>query len=168
MTSSIDVMNNRVEIAVVDEADTRAQARARAVAIPEEVVFVSRGGIVAEPQTLAPDVTHFPQARYPAGFEMAGLARGPLTIESGCIRLGEGADSHLIVWPSSAQHRREGDRIVIRDRRSGNAVAVGDMIEMGGGESQDLNQAHLTGPVPAACRGPYWIAATGWAVAREP
>jgi hypothetical protein len=95
------------------------------------------------------------------------MARARLTIENGCIRLGEGAESSLIVWPSSAELVREGERIVIRDRRSGDGVAVGDLVEMGGGEHHELNQTHLTGPVPATCRGPYWAAASGWQVARS-
>jgi hypothetical protein len=145
----------------------RALARARGATIPEEVAFISRGGVIAEAQALAPDVTHFPQAHYPAGIELTALARARLTIENGCIRLGEGAESSLILWPSSAQLMREGDRIVIRGRRSGDGVAVGDWVEMGGGEHHELNQTHLTGPVPATCRGPYWAAASGWQIARS-
>jgi hypothetical protein len=166
MSSSTDVIGNRVEFTVVNEAETRAQAATHGIAIPEEVVFISQGGFIATPQTLPPEITTFPQARYPAGAEMMALMRGRLTIENGCIRVGEGPDSSLVIWPSSAKLERDAQRIVIRDQRSGNVVAVGDIIEMGGGQSSELDEGFLTGGVPTSCRGPYWIAATGWRASR--
>jgi len=167
MSSSTDVYTNRVEFDVVSQGETRAQALAHGIEIPEEVVLTTLGGIVADPQSLPPEVTHFPQARYPTGAEMLALMRGRLTIENGCIRIGEGPDSNLVIWPSPALLDRDGGRITIRDQISGSTVAVGDMIEMGGGQSSELDETYLTGAVPAACRGPFWIAATGWRVASE-
>lgn len=162
MSSSTNVMGNRVMFDVVSSGETRAQAQAHGIVIPEEVVLTSQGGLVADPQSLPPEVTNFPQARYPTGAEMMALLRGRLTIENGCIRVGEGEDSNLVVWPSSALLERRGDRITIRDQVSGNVVAVGDEIQMGGGQSSELDEAYLTGGVPLTCRGPYWIAARGW------
>jgi hypothetical protein len=157
MMSSVDVRANTLELEVQSEQDTRREAAANNIEIPTFVVFRSRNGIVAEAQTLGP-VTTFPQARYPAGAEMQALARGRLEIVNGCIRLGEG----LIIWPSSAVLERDGDRIVIRDRQTGTFATIGAEIEMGGGQSPGIDAAHLTGPIPASCAGPYWIATTGW------
>lgn len=165
MSSSTNVHANRVVFEVVSQGETRALAAARGITIPEEVVLTSQGGAVADPQTLPPEITNFPQARYPAGAEMQALLRGRLFIENGCVRVGEGEHSDLIVWPSSALLERQGDRITIRDQISGNRVAVGDMIEMGGGQMSELDESHLTGGVPTTCPGPFWIAATGWRVA---
>ncbi len=47
---------------------------------------------------------------------------------------------------------RPGDYIVVRDSQS--CTAVGDTVEMGGGESYELRPTYLTGTVPAECEGP--------------
>jgi hypothetical protein len=162
MSSSTDVRANRVEFEVVDEGETRAQAAQRGIAIPEQVVLTSRGGIIAEPQRLAP-VEHFPQARFPAGMEMAALARGRLVLVDGCLRVAaQNGESSLIIWPSSALLERQGETIAVRDRISGNVVAIGDEIEIGGGGGSELDARFLTEAPPAACAGPYWYAATAW------
>jgi hypothetical protein len=162
MSSSTDVRANRVVFEVVDENETRAQAAAKSIAIPDSVVFVGRGGIIAEPQRVAP-VEHFPQARFPAGGEMAALARGRLVLVNGCLRIqGANGESNLIVWPSSALLERQGERLVVRDRGADNVVALGDMIEMGGGQGHTIDHTFLTAPVPESCAGPYWFAGRGW------
>jgi hypothetical protein len=162
MSSSTDVRANRVEFEVVDENETRAQAAQRGIAIPEMVVLRSRGGIIAEPQRLPP-VQHFPQARFPAGMEMAALARGRLVLADGCLRVAaESGESSLIIWPSSALLERQGETIAVRDRLSGAVAALGDEIEIGGGGGSELDARYLTEAPPAACAGPYWYAATAW------
>jgi hypothetical protein len=162
LSSSTDVRTNRVVFEVVDETETRTLAAAKNIAIPEPVVFFARGGIIAEAQHLPP-VEHFPQARFPAGAEMAALARGRLALVDGCLRIvGPDDEGSLIIWPSSALLAREGDRLVVRDRLQGTSVALGDMIEMGGGQGDSLDPTFLTAPIPAACVGPYWFAGTGW------
>jgi len=122
-------------------------------------LYLGRGGFVAEDQSRAP-VTSFVQMRMPAGAELQALARGVLTLRDGCLRLGEGPDSRLIVWPSSAVLEIEGRVVRVRDQRMHTSVTLGDTIEMGGGESQALVQSALT--APTRCPGPYWGAASGW------
>jgi hypothetical protein len=166
MISSTNVQANRVEFEVVDENQTRALAAEHGVQIPESVIFISRGGIVAEAQRLPP-VEHFPQARYPAGVELTALARGQLVVVNGCLRIqGPDGAGSLIIWPSSAVLERDSNRIVVRDRQQGTVVALNDMIEMGGGQAESLGAPFLTAPIPETCAGPYWAAGTGWRRAR--
>lgn len=163
MSSSVDVRSNRVVFDVVTRDEVLRALAARRIEIPAGVEFVERGGIVADAQTLGP-VRAFPQARNPAGAEMMALARGRLEIVDGCLRLrGPGAgEGVLIVWPSSAVLEEVSGKIRVRDARLGTWAEVGDEIEMGGGNSPSVSVGLLTAPIPNACRGPYWIAASGW------
>jgi len=159
MTASTNVQENVVEVEVVDAEVARAALGRVGVAVPAFVRFIGRGGFVAEDQS-RPPVTSFVQMRMPAGVELQALARGVLTLHDGCLRLGEGPDSSLIVWPSSAVLEIEGRNVRVRDQRMNTIVTLGDTIEMGGGESAAIVQSALT--APTHCAGPYWGAATGW------
>lgn len=162
MSSSVDVRRNRLVLDVVSEPDTRREAAAHGITFPDFVAFDSHGGILAVAQTMGP-ITNFPQMRVPSGIELGALGRGRLAVVNGCVRLRHGDDlGHLVIWPSSALLERAGDSVAIRDQRSGNVVRLGDQIEIGGGESDALDGAYLTGMPPNTCPGPYWLAATGW------
>jgi hypothetical protein len=88
---------------------------------------------------------------------MQALVRGALVVVDGCLRVmgGEGAGS-LIIWPTEARLEPAGDRLHVRVGES--VVAVGDVIEMSGGEIPAVAQDALQAPIPAQCEGPYWIA----------
>lgn len=159
MSASTNVQENRVEVDVVDADTARAALLRAGYTPPAYVTLIGRGGFVAEDQSRAP-VTSFVQMRMPAGVELQALARGVLTLRDGCLRLGDGPESRLIVWPSSAVLEIEGRVVRVRDQRMHTSVTLGDTIEMGGGEGQALVQSALT--APTRCPGPYWGAASGW------
>lgn len=166
MGSGVNVQENRVDVDVHDDADLRRAVADGRVALPDFVHVREQGGAVAEAQALGA-VRHFPQARYPAGGEMSALARGRLVVVDGCLRLqgSDGDAGNLVVWPSSALLEERGGVIHVRERIGGGSVAVGDTIEMGGGQGDALDGAFLTAPVPASCAGPYWFAGSTWRAA---
>lgn len=159
MTASTNVQENVVEVEVVDADLARAALARVGYTPPPYMRLIGRGGFVAEDQS-RPPVTSFVQMRMPAGAELQALARGVLTLRDGCLRLGDGPESRLIVWPSSAVLEIEGRVVRVRDQRMHTSVTLGDTIEMGGGESETLIQSALT--APTQCNGPYWGAASGW------
>jgi|CXWL01.1.fsa_nt_gi hypothetical protein len=163
MSSSVDVRANRVVIEVVSEDETRRALAARNIAIPDHVAFQSSGGVVASAQTMGA-VRNFPQARYPAGGEMMALARGRLALVDGCLRLqgNEGGAGVLVVWPSAALLQGASDEVRVVNPATNSVVALGDTVELGGGQGDEVNEAMLTGPVPSACVGPYWFAGSTW------
>lgn len=159
MTASTNVQENVVEVEVVDAGVARAALARVGYTPPPYVRLIGRGGFVAEDQS-RPPVTSFVQMRMPAGVELQALARGVLTLRDGCLRLGEGPESRLIVWPSSAVLEIEGRVVRVRDQRMHTSVTLGDTIEIGGGEGETLIQSALT--APTHCTGPYWGAGSGW------
>lgn len=163
MGSSVNVQENRVDVDVHDDDDLRRVVAEGRVTLPDFVHVRERGGIVAQAQA-AGVVGHFPQARFPAGAEMSALARGRLVVVDGCLRLqgADGGPGNLVVWPSSALLEERDGVIHVRDRVSGGSVAVGETMEVGGGQGDTLDDSFLTAPVPAACGGPYWYAGSTW------
>jgi len=88
---------------------------------------------------------------------MAALARGVLSEEEGCIRVG---NSYLVFPPGQHEVVRKGDTIEVTDVLAGSDVPttwhLGDTVAVGGGGVRDpSNIPHE--PFPDHCEGPYWL-----------
>lgn len=111
----------------------------------------------------------------PAGerINLEGEIHGELRLVDGCLRVGEeyaGQQGALIIWPSGFWAAEEKGVIVVYDAESQTVAAVGDFVDMGGGEVWEVfvsptAQESVTEQPPAECPGPYWI--VGAYTARE-
>ena len=93
---------------------------------------------------------------------MAALLRGHLTVRDGCLVVVDsgwfGNDPVLVVWAREYFLRRDGDRLrVFEGDRA--VVAVGDLVEIGGGEvPADLIARVTSSQIPTECRAPkYYV-----------
>lgn len=159
-----DIEANRVLLNVVDDAAAKAAiAGGRLKLSPATVLNVVGDDSIPHPQS-AGAVTHFPQARDPAGASMRALFTGTLFVKAGCLRVGdEAGESRLVLWPSSARLTEEGGKLVVRDGTAGGTLVVGAAVSLGGGgTTEPPPPGFLLEAVPRECTGPYWIAAKGW------
>jgi heat shock protein HslJ len=90
---------------------------------------------------------------------MTDLRIGRLTMVDGCLRMGQGEVSHVVVWPPDFEVSREGDRMWVyfddfeKELRLGQVVALmGGEVESIAGFDEDTRQR-----VPLGCKGPYWL-----------
>jgi len=157
ISTAIDVRNNAVVFTVVDEAATRREASSHGIELPSYVRFISRGGLVAERAQSVGLVQHFPQRRYPDD-ELGATIRGRLVLRDGCLRLGDNADSYLIVWPSHAIVEGSGETYTVRYQDSDTSVLAGRYVFLNGGAVETIDETTLTSPIPQGCGGPYWLA----------
>jgi hypothetical protein len=68
----------------------------------------------------------------------------------------------IVIWPPGSHLKIEGDFISILDRQGQCIAAVGESLNIGGGQVPDSIVLNYTGlAVPAGCTGPYWLAAPG-------
>lgn len=151
----LDVEANRVAVFFVNPDP------ARALTLPDGVTIEAvEGDLPLKPQT-AGAVTQFPQARNP-GPGMRALISGTLFIRDGCIRIGKPeGDSHLVLWPATAQLALEGDTVIVTSGKG--RLVVGDDVSLGGGAGiGPPPPGWLLAPVSEACPGPYWIASQSW------
>jgi hypothetical protein len=113
------------------------------------------------PIDLAPFIA---RQRVHADEEMAALVRGQLTVLDGCVRITSpvGNPGRLVVWPVETVADASTGAVRIRNTANDSDVGVGDMVEMSGGEASALDPNSLAEPIPATCRGPYWIAGSHW------
>lgn len=164
VASGSNIQENRVELYVTDRPLFDTTLQAAGVQLPDLVdvitIYEPLGDDVPFAVTPAPAI-HFPQLKMRSAAFMAALLEGELTAKDGCLRvdLGDGSESHLVIWqPDYFVNDNEGV-IEIWDR-NGEAVArVGEEIRMGGGEvrpGEELEQ-QLREPLPDECEGPYWL-----------
>ena len=86
----------------------------------------------------------------PDGFYMDALGEGVLTLQDGCLRLGEDEDSSVILWPRGFAPRADGADIEVLDAEGRVVARTGTRLAIGGGAiSKDLGK----------CRGPIWAMA---------
>lgn len=105
------------------------------------------------------------QKEIPASYMQALLSDKPEELElvGGCLRVNNGYDNYLLVWPYGFSLNTEGDVIQVIDDTGQSVVRVGDKIKVGGGEcagctSKDI--AKFSAELPSdRCSGPYWIVA---------
>ncbi len=96
----------------------------------------------------------------PIATRMTALRMGPLTMVDGCLRIGEGEASHVVVWPPDFEVGREGDLIWVFYDDHEVEVQLGQAVSLGGGEvaSIDAFDERTRQRVPTGCAGPYWLA----------
>jgi hypothetical protein len=90
---------------------------------------------------------------------MAALRVEPLTMVDGCLRVGDGEASNLIVWPPDFEVSVENDtiRVLYDDREV--EVRLGQVVRLSGGEVKSLEafDERTRRQIPAGCPGPYWL-----------
>jgi hypothetical protein len=90
---------------------------------------------------------------------MLALLRGQLAVRDGClVVVDSGNDPVLVVWAREYSLRRDGDRLrVFEGDRA--VVAVGDLVEIGGGEvAAELVDRWMSSQIPTECRAPkYYV-----------
>lgn len=120
--------------------------------------------------SLPVDVAPFiARAAQPADAEMQALTGGVLSIVDGCVRIAPptGNPGRLVVWPAETVVDASTGAVRIRNTRTGVEVAIGETVQLSGGEGAEIDQSQLAEPIPAACPGPYWFAGSQWMVQHQ-
>lgn len=111
----------------------------------------------------------FPQRPLPASKDdayksMFALARGRLELKNGCLRLKEGKESFLLIWPGRYGLEVENHTLIIKDVYAGYEPEVriklnSEVILTGGGVPDGYvpDASTLVRPIPKGCKGPYWL-----------
>ncbi len=77
---------------------------------------------------------------------MDALGEGMLTLQDGCLRLGEEEDGPVILWPRGYAPRAVGADIEVLDDKGRVVARTGTMLSIGGGAiGKDLDRCH--GPI---------------------
>ena len=151
-----NIKENLVEVYVTDDDffyNTLNQAN---VQLPEQVrVIVTYEPLRSISFPITPVIgVHFPQLKMNSGIYMACLLKGQLALKNGYLYVG----NSIIVWqPDFFLNDNHGTIEVLN--RDGKVVArVGEEVEMGGGgiDSINLNRM-LKEPLPANCKGPFFL-----------
>jgi hypothetical protein len=111
----------------------------------------------------------FPVANNQSEFSMTALLGGELVLEDGCLRVKNGHDNYLIVWPHGFSLSTEGGVIQVIDDTGQPIARVGDRVKIGGGECVKpcKHIAIYSTELPSdRCSGPYWI--VGEVIAKQP
>lgn len=109
----------------------------------------------------------FPTQKKPATSVMQALLSDKpeeLELVDGCLRVNNGYDNYLIVWPYGFSLRTDKDGVIqVIDDTGQPVVHVGDKVrfgggggEMSGGDSGDVSAVSTQLPSDR-CSGPYWI-----------
>ncbi len=154
--SSIDVKQNLVELSVTDSKlfyNTLEQAGVR---LPEQIkvnIIYEPLREVPFPITPVPGV-HFPQLKMNSGAYMAALMTGKLELKDGYLCV----EDTIIVWQPDYFLTDNNGAIEVLDKTGKVVARVGDEVVMGGGgwPIDDINR-YLKEPLPADCKGPFWM-----------
>jgi hypothetical protein len=110
----------------------------------------------------------FPQQPRPDSMDdayktMLALARGRLVLKNGCLRLEEGKESFLLIWPGRYGLEVKNRTLIIKDVYAGYEPEVriklnSEVILTGGGVPDGYvpDASTLVRPLPKGCKGPYW------------
>ncbi|MCD4753702.1 MAG: hypothetical protein K8R40_11575 [Anaerolineaceae bacterium] len=110
------------------------------------------------------DESFFPTLKEPATSYMEAELSGELALVDGCLRINDGYDDYLIVWPYGfGLSINENGIIQVIDDTGHPIMKVGDKVKVGGGggemsgeDSGDISA--FSGHLPSdRCPGPYWI-----------
>ena len=82
---------------------------------------------------------------------MLGLNAGELIVWNGCVALRHNATSHTLVFPPNYTLEFQAGNWHIKDSFGQEIGAIGDQIEIGGGETNLLAFDN-----PEGCKKPYW------------
>jgi hypothetical protein len=162
MSSSINIQENRVELYVTDRPQFDAALQKAKVQLPDHVVAITIYEPLGDkpPFPVTPDPTiHLPQLKTRSAALMTALTIGKLVVKDGCLRIGEGGSSHLILWQPDYFVNNNNGVIEVLDRNGQVVARVGEEIRMGGGEvplTPELER-QLRAPLPKECPGPYWL-----------
>ena len=104
------------------------------------VTEAARPGASAPTKSPAPDI-HLPTTTAPA---RQALFIGELTLERGCLRLGRGGDSNLLLWPTGSRVFRDAGGVGVT-LPNGTEVRVGQTLRMSGAA---LSRAQLGPDIP--------------------
>jgi hypothetical protein len=90
---------------------------------------------------------------------MTDLRLGPLTMADGCLRIGDGGASRVVVWPPDFEVSREGDLLWVFYDDHEVEVRLGQAVSLGGGdvESIDAFDERTRRQVPSGYPGPCWL-----------
>ncbi|MBA3943417.1 MAG: hypothetical protein H0X37_02510 [Herpetosiphonaceae bacterium] len=163
-SSGINVQANRVEVNITDRVLFDAALQRANAKLPDHVVAITAyeplRGPLPFPITPEPQIA-FPQLRMRSAAFMAALLEGKLIEQDGCLRVrpSDSGPSDLVIWQPDYFVNRNGLRIEILDRTGTVVARVGDVVDVGGGETsmtQELEQ-QMRMPLPKQCDGPYWL-----------
>jgi len=114
-------------------------------------------------------IVFFPQQPRPTSMDdayktMLALARGRLVLKNGCLRLKEGKESFLLIWPGRYGLEVKNRTLIIKDVYAGYEPEVriklnSEVILTGGGVPDDYvpDASTLVRPLPKGCKGPFWL-----------
>ena len=92
---------------------------------------------------------------------MEALTRGTLVLDNNCIRLerNNSLANYLLIWPPDFNISNENSTIQIVNGDGNIVAAIGDRVEMSGGEISLLSMLDnsIQEQVPPQCTGPYWL-----------
>jgi hypothetical protein len=174
VSTSIDVMNNRVELMVGNPELFLGDLDAAGISLPDVVVVLpslpgeplpdTNHGLLLE--IAAPDGrTLYLPKQAPSGVSMLALLEGTLIEAGGCLRVttSDYPDGFLVLWPYDTDLRFEGDLIEVVNGRGQVIARVGEALSLGGGAVESAAAVSRTdqtipGLPIAGCPGPYWVA----------
>ena len=156
VSSGINIKENQVEVYVTDSKLFYKTLQEADAQLPDHVVaIVIHEPLYEIPFDINPDPSVcFPQLKMRSMAFMLALLTGELVLEDGYLRI----DGTLIIWqPDYFVNNNEGT-IEILDRNGEVVARVGEEVSMGGGEVpiEHINKL-LKEPLPADCKGPYWL-----------
>jgi hypothetical protein len=175
VSTSIDVVENRVELRVGNPDLFRGELAAAGIELSELVEIDS-----SEPGRPVPDTNHgvlveamtadgrklfLPKQPPTSVWMMALINDGSLIEANGCLRVTtKGYDEgFLILWPHDTDIRVAGDKIELLNGEGQVAARVGDELRIAGGAMESPpSMARYDELIPGlpidGCPGPYWVA----------
>ena len=104
----------------------------------------------------------FPTQKEPATAHMQALLSDKpekLELVDGCLRVNNGYDNYLIVWPYGFSLSTDEEGIIyVIDNTDQPIMHVGDKVRFGGGEMSGGDISAVSEQLPSVhCSGPYWI-----------
>jgi len=157
VSSDINIKENQVEVYVTDSKLFYKTLQEADAQLPDHVVAI----IIYEPLyeipfEINPDPSVcFPQLKMRSGEFMESLVTGELILEDCYLRV----DQELILWQPDYFVNNNDGTIEILDRNGEVVARVGEEVCMGGGEITSIERINklLKEPLPADCKGPYWV-----------
>jgi heat shock protein HslJ len=90
---------------------------------------------------------------------MTALRIAPLTMVDGCLRIGDGEASHVVVWPPDFEVTTEGNVMWVYYDGHEVEIQLGQAVSAMGGEVKSVEafDERTRKQVPTGCDGPYWL-----------
>jgi hypothetical protein len=173
--TTVDIVDNRVELIVGSPDLFLADLAQAGVQLPESVVVLASDPEGELPDTnlgalleaITPDgrVIYLP-VQPPSEESMMALLEGTLVEVDGCLRIEDAhyTDGWLVIWPFGSDIRMAEDGIEVINEEGKPVARVGEQLGAGGGAIENtrgmesINEMTPGMPIEG-CRGPYWVAA---------